>query len=301
MNIRQLLYFLTAAEESSFSGAAEKLHVSRQTLSRAIKQMEDEWGLALFKRNVAGVHLTNDGAFLYEQGNRLLESFEGLEVAMQARAEAARPGLEAFVISGMQTIFLKRIENYRKEHPGERLSITLAKEAECEEALFQGRAAVITTTGVVEAESIRSRKISEFPMYITVSPENPLSQRKELRVKDLEGQTLVTFPEDCHIVKEFMALCREKKVSFRKIEYNTDFLYCCELLCQNRGKPMALPAAGYAIHQQERLGLRCIPLAREELTWRLYASWNKRDEEKQMLRQFLDEVMDVCLPDAGKV
>ena len=290
MNIRQLLYFSAVAEENSFSGATVRLHLSRQTLSRSIGELEEEWGLALFKRNVVGLQLTGDGVFLYEHGCKLLEEWGGLEAAMRARAETAQPGTRVVVISGTQTIFLKRIEEYRKHQPRRPLSITLEEEAGCEKALIQGTADLITTTAPVTGEGICSRKVCEFPMYIAVSPENPLARKKKLYMKELEGQTLITLPEIYHIVREFMEACRKRQVPFQKIEYNVDFPYCCELVCQNKG---IMPVAGYAIHQQERLGLLCIPLAEKGIKWELFVSWHKRDEEKQAVRGVLEGVFGV--------
>lgn len=292
MNIRQLLYFSAVAEENSFSGAAERLHLSRQTLSRSIGELEEEWGLALFKRNVVGLQLTSDGVFLYEHGCKLLEEWSGLEMAMRTRAETVQPGARVVVISGTQTIFLKKIEEYRKNHSRRAPSITLETEAGCEKALLQGAADLITTTAPVAGAGICSWKVCEFPMYIAVSPKNSLARKKGLRMKDLEGQTLITLPEIYHIVREFLEACRKRAVPFQKIEYNIDFPYCCELVCQNKG---VMPVAGYAIHQQERLGLQCIPLAEKEIKWEMYVSWHKRDEEKQAVRGVLEEIFGVKL------
>ena len=50
MEIRTLQYFLTIAREESISGAAEYLHVTQPTLSRQMKELEEELGKQLFIR-----------------------------------------------------------------------------------------------------------------------------------------------------------------------------------------------------------------------------------------------------------
>ncbi|MGT2750829.1 LysR family transcriptional regulator [Streptococcus orisasini] len=70
MEIRVLQYFVTIAEEKSISKAAQKRHVTQPTLSRQIKELEEELSTKLFYRGSREVTLTEDGHYLY---NRALE------------------------------------------------------------------------------------------------------------------------------------------------------------------------------------------------------------------------------------
>ncbi|MDG4864441.1 LysR family transcriptional regulator, partial [Streptomyces sp. T-3] len=65
MSLRQMEYFLTVVEESSFTRAAEVLHVTQPALSHQIKALEKSVGGALLERMTRGVRLTAMGrAFL---------------------------------------------------------------------------------------------------------------------------------------------------------------------------------------------------------------------------------------------
>ena len=61
MELRHIHYFLTVAEEGSFTGAAEKLMMAQPPLSRQIKDLEEELGVRLFNRTNYAVRLTEDG------------------------------------------------------------------------------------------------------------------------------------------------------------------------------------------------------------------------------------------------
>ena len=61
MELRQLKYFVKAAETLNFSEAAKALYVTQSTLSQQMRQLEDEMGIQLFERSSHSVSLTEAG------------------------------------------------------------------------------------------------------------------------------------------------------------------------------------------------------------------------------------------------
>lgn len=72
MEIRLLKYFYTIAEEGTISQAAEVLHITQPTLSRQLKELEDELGTALFTRDNRKMVLTEAGRFLKSRAEEIL-------------------------------------------------------------------------------------------------------------------------------------------------------------------------------------------------------------------------------------
>lgn len=72
MELRVLNYFLTVAREGTISKAAEVLHLSQPTLSKQLKDLEEELGVQLFVRGNREISLTEDGVYLQNRGKEIL-------------------------------------------------------------------------------------------------------------------------------------------------------------------------------------------------------------------------------------
>lgn len=88
MNIRHLRCFVAVAEELNLGRAAQRLHVEPSPLSRTIRQLEADLGVALLERVPRGMRLTSAGLVLLDEARNVLLAFE----QAQAKARAAANG-----------------------------------------------------------------------------------------------------------------------------------------------------------------------------------------------------------------
>ena len=84
MELRHLRYFCAVAKEKSFTFAARRLHVSQSGVSGQVRDLEQELGVALFRRNQRNVSLTTEGStFLREAQNILDRADRAVEMLKQ--------------------------------------------------------------------------------------------------------------------------------------------------------------------------------------------------------------------------
>src|ERR1700686_1330 len=96
MELRHLRYFVAVVEEGSLTTAAEKrLHTSQPSLSRQIRDLEDEVGADLLSRSVHGVELTAVGQAFLDHARLALAQ---VDAAVEAARRAAQPGKKTFAI-----------------------------------------------------------------------------------------------------------------------------------------------------------------------------------------------------------
>ncbi len=87
MELRHVRYFVAVAENLSFRQASKQLHVSQPSLSVQIKQLEDELGVALFRRSKRRVEITRAGeVFLSASREILLRLQQALAAALHAES-----------------------------------------------------------------------------------------------------------------------------------------------------------------------------------------------------------------------
>lgn len=139
MEIRVLRYFLTIAREGSITSAAEQLHITQPTLSRQIKDLEDELGQKLFHRSSHSMKLTQEG-FIFRQ-----RAEEIVAMADKTSAEFLsmnKPFAGDIYIGCGETLAVSLIADLiaelRKEYPDIRYHLYSGNEADVTERLDRG-------------------------------------------------------------------------------------------------------------------------------------------------------------------
>lgn len=118
VDIRQLLYFTTIAEEGSISAAAKKLHLSQPPLSYQMKLLEEELHLPLIERSTRGIALTEAGRVLYKRAQGILELSELTRKEMLAMASGFTGTLHIGTVSSSGASLLGwRIPAFHQKYP----------------------------------------------------------------------------------------------------------------------------------------------------------------------------------------
>jgi DNA-binding transcriptional LysR family regulator len=116
VNIQQLRYLVATAREGSMTRGAAACHVAQPVLTRALRALEREIGVALLVRNGRGVELTSDGERVLAAARQALDAIESIEELGRDRVQARQsvvtvattPTLEAELCAGLAPEFWAR-------------------------------------------------------------------------------------------------------------------------------------------------------------------------------------------------
>lgn len=124
MEIRVLEYFLAVAREQSISGAAKYLHLTQPTLSRQLKELEEELGKQLFERGKRKITLTDDGVLLRKRAEEIIDLVQKTEAEIGSSDEYISGDIYigAGETEGIRSL-VSAANKMKSKHPDVRLNI----------------------------------------------------------------------------------------------------------------------------------------------------------------------------------
>jgi DNA-binding transcriptional LysR family regulator len=199
LELRQLRYFVTVAEELHFGRAAVRLHMTQPPLSQAIAALEDGLGTALFLRNRRTVALTPAGSALLPEARRILSEAALLpDLARRAASgEAGRLAL-AFITSADYSVLPPFLRRYSERYPGVQLSLQEATSDVQVDELLRGR---IDAGLLIPPLPDRARgeldymKVLDEPL-ILCAPTGLLRKKGPVALRNLPHLPLIIFPRE---------------------------------------------------------------------------------------------------------
>ena len=195
MDLRELRYFVTVADERHFGRAAARLHMTQPPLSRAIRQLEKDLGATLLERSPQGVTLSAAGAVLYDEARTLLEQAGHVRARVAATAGTATLTVGTLVDSAEQA-GPELIAAFRERHPGVGVRVRETDLADPTAGLRAGLVDVALTRAPFEDDGISLYVLREDPVSVVLRADDPLAGRDTLRLGDLAGRRWFRLPED---------------------------------------------------------------------------------------------------------
>jgi DNA-binding transcriptional LysR family regulator len=124
MDIRQLKYFLTIAEEGQITSAAKKLNMAQPPLSQQLKLLEEELGVKLVERGSRHVNLTDTGKILMNRARQIIELSNSTVKEINDFSKGLKGTLSIGTVSSSGAILLnEKIAQFHKEHAGIKFEI----------------------------------------------------------------------------------------------------------------------------------------------------------------------------------
>ena len=118
MELRHLRYFVSVAEALSFTKAAQKLHTAQPSLTRQIKDLEEELGVRLLNRTKRQVTLTDEGRSFLTDARRLLDlAAETIESVRRLHSGETRALNIGYVSNLFQDLLPKTLASFRQSFP----------------------------------------------------------------------------------------------------------------------------------------------------------------------------------------
>jgi DNA-binding transcriptional LysR family regulator len=199
VELRQLRYFVTVAEELHFGRAATRLHMTQPPLSQAIQALEALLGADLFLRNRRGVALTPAGAALLPDARRMLVEAAALPELVQRAAQGATGRLAlSFVTSADYSVLPPFLRAYCAAFPSVEIVLQEATSDVQLDDLLHARidcGLLIPPLPEKTRTQLDYMKVLDEPLILAApSGLSALEQAGPIRLEDLPALPLIIFP-----------------------------------------------------------------------------------------------------------
>jgi DNA-binding transcriptional LysR family regulator len=203
MEMRQLRYFLTVAEELSFTRAATRLRIAQPAVSQQIRQLERELRQELFDRSERRVRLTIAGETFLSHARAALDAAHAGLDAVRSLEGHLTGELSIGAIPAPPPWLRDQLGRFRARHPNVRLIARTGDPESLTEAVTSGSLdlAIVGVTGLRRPAGHRGRMFSaalaswpvhQEPLVVISAPDDPLVARGEVSLRRLATVPLVT-------------------------------------------------------------------------------------------------------------
>ncbi|MBQ3334541.1 MAG: LysR family transcriptional regulator [Eubacteriaceae bacterium] len=285
MEIRTLRYFLAVAREENMTRAAEQLHVTQPTLSKALKQLENELGKKLFIRHSFNIELTDEGMLLRKRAADLIDMADKIHSEFHTDDDITGGNVYFGLAESYQIRHLARIiKSFLAAYPGFRYHITSGDTEQVTEKLDKG---ILDFAVLVEAPDSRkydSVKLPEEDRWGLIMPtDDPLTQKDAVTYDDISGLPL--YASEQSIKNDFPRWCGDARVRALNFVGTFRLAYNGSIFTkEGLGYLMTLE---HLVGTGEDAGLTFRPL-KPELTNPVYVIWKKNAVLTPIAERFLE-------------
>lgn len=207
MDIRVLNYFLMVAREENVTKASQLLHMTQPTLSRQLKQLEEELGVKLFKRTDHSIYLTEEGMLFRRRAQEMVN------LADKAKSELTQEeGIPAGTISigCSETASVKELAEilceFQRIYPQVKFELYSSNNEDIKERMEQGHldlGLLLEPVNVSNYSFIRMHTKEVWGALIHTSL--PLAKQKVIKPGDLVGTLVMTYHMNTPVHNELAA------------------------------------------------------------------------------------------------
>jgi len=196
MELRHLRYFVAVAEAENITRAAAKLHVAQPAVSRQIRDLEDELGVALLERTAKSVHLTDAGRVFLEEARAVLGRVDAAIRTVRAVAGGQRGELHVGYAPSLTVQILPRaLRRFQAEFPRVRVSLHDLSTEEMLAGLREDRlhVALMVAPAGRQLRGLRFHELARYPMCIAAPPGHRFARVRALTLEKIVDEPLIAY------------------------------------------------------------------------------------------------------------
>jgi DNA-binding transcriptional LysR family regulator len=270
LDSRRLRVFVEVVRQGGFSRAAQQLHATQPTVSKAVQQLEDELGLRLLDRMGRRVSLTTAGELVYRRAVPLLAQSDDL-IAELAELRGLKTGVLRIGLPrlGASALFARTFALFRRRYPGIEVKVAVHSGQKMRELLRAGELDIGVLGNPIEQE-FGQQAVRTEPFMVLLPRDHPAAARRSVTLGRLAGMPAIFPDEDSVLHRNLISAYHQARVAPKIASRCHDADLMFELVASGIGIAF-LPRV--LAQQQRHRGVRCVMLGEPNCAWTIAYCW----------------------------
>ncbi|MFQ5469825.1 MAG: DNA-binding transcriptional regulator OxyR [Gammaproteobacteria bacterium] len=210
MNLNDLAYLVAIEEEQHFKKAAARCFVSQPTLSSQLKKLEEELGVLLVERTNRRVRMTDIGTVIADQARQILGQTNALRDIARSHHDPMVGDLHVGIIPTIAPYLLPLVMPVLgKSYPKLKLWLHEHRTDTLLNYLRQGKLDLLLLALPVQSREFVHLDLFKEPFRLAVSQEDPLFNKRELNLTDLDHREVLLLEEGHCLRGQALEVCLE--------------------------------------------------------------------------------------------
>jgi len=210
LDLRRLRYFVAVVEAGSFTAAARALHIAQPPLSRQVGRLEQDVGVALFRRRRPPLVLTPAGELLLERARDLLGDARRAIDEVRALDRGGSGQLRVGYVGSLVDAVAQAVREHCGASTGRRVALRQATTWHLARALAAGELDLAFVAEPQPLEAVHKTVVGTLPLRAALARSHRLAPARRLELADLVAEPWVLLERpDVGLVAVVLAACRE--------------------------------------------------------------------------------------------
>ena len=272
MQLRTLRAFVEVIRQGSFSQAAKVVFATQSTVSKAVKQLEDELGVSLLDRTGHRSKLTSAGEIVYRRALRILAESDDLAAELDAlrglKRGTLRLGLPPI---GSSNLFAPLFAIYRGRYPGIDIRLVEHGSQRLEEILLAGDIDLAASLLPV-SDDFEWQDVTTEPLVVVLPWSHPLAHEKATDLGSLRDFPFILFEAGFGLNKIILDACRRRGFEPTIVARSSQIDFILELAAAGLGAAF-LPRM--IVEQRSHIAAARVLLAEPQTEWHIAMIWRR--------------------------
>jgi len=290
MELRTLRVFVEVVRQGGFSQAAKTVFATQSTVSKAVKQLEDEIGTPLLDRVGHHSKLTSAGEVVYRRALAMLAARDDLNAELDALRGLKRGTLRLGMppIAG-SILFASTFAEYHNRHPGIDIRLTEHGSDRLKEVLLAGE---IDLAGVLlpVGEDFEWQELRNEPLMALLSADHPMARLASVDLAQLTSMPFILFESGFALNRIILDRCKQHGFEPEIVARSGQIDFIVELVGAGLGVAF-LPRT--IAERRPNPKIHCVRLTEPGIAWHMAMIWRRNACLSQAAKVWLELAREV--------